>query len=218
MKCRSRNKMFARQARGSTDFYISTDIPAKKENANCREYKTCVAHEIASTRNPLTLRAKGFQSRSAKHAERGTGAGGGSGESAGSEAKVSESHNNEGRTPCRQTTQRKPIRVFNHSLRRLSPCAQFSALLEWLADWEERVSAFPWFERVSIADGPSRDVFSHGSHFSFTTPLLCDSDAACFSLVHLSVCFADETLKSLRSGVKRSKSCASACNFKCNIF
>ena len=95
VKCRSRNKMFARQARGSTDFYISTDIPAKKENANCREYKTCVAHEIASTRNPLTLRAKGFQSRSAKHAERGTGAGGGSGESAGSEAKVSESHNNE---------------------------------------------------------------------------------------------------------------------------
>ena len=32
---------------------------------------------------------------------------------------------------------------------------------EWLADWEERASAFPWFERVSsaanIADGQSRD-------------------------------------------------------------
>ena len=26
-----------------------------------------------------------------------------------------------------------------------SPCAQFSALLEWLADWEELASAFPWF-------------------------------------------------------------------------
>ena len=26
-----------------------------------------------------------------------------------------------------------------------SPCAQFSALLEWRADWEELPSAFPWF-------------------------------------------------------------------------
>ncbi|CAE7235380.1 unnamed protein product [Symbiodinium sp. CCMP2592] len=46
-----------------------------------------------------------------------------------------------------------------------SPCVHFSALSEWLSDWEERASSFPWFERVSsaanIADGPSRDDCSH---------------------------------------------------------
>ncbi|CAE7430324.1 GIP [Symbiodinium sp. CCMP2456] len=44
-----------------------------------------------------------------------------------------------------------------------TPSAQFGALLEWLACWEEKHSTFPWFERVSsaanIADGPSRDNF-----------------------------------------------------------